>query len=265
MRRLKRVLLLGLSLLFLTSFMLYFLQEKLIFLPTKLPIDHTFSFQQPFKEFFLESSDGAKLNALHFTVDEPKGLILYFHGNAGDLSRWGEIVSPFGEFGYDVVVMDYRGYGKSTGNRSEQVLYNDAQLFYDYVLKHYPESELLIYGRSLGASIATHVASKNKPNKLILETPFYNLLDVAEERFGFLPLKTILNYKMKSNEYIQHVQCPVYIFHGTMDQVVSHESGKKLFESIPHDHKAFFSIKGGGHNNLDEFEAYWQGIKSILE
>ncbi|WP_222984151.1 alpha/beta hydrolase [Flagellimonas meishanensis] len=265
MRRLKSVLFLALSLLLLTTVMLYFLQEKLIFIPTKLSENHTFSFQQPFTEFFLEATDGARLNALHFYTDEPRGLILYFHGNAGDLSRWGEIVSPFTSFGYDVVIMDYRGYGKSTGKRSEKALYNDAQLFYDWALEHFEEDEILVYGRSLGASIATHLTSNNNPSKLILETPFYSLMDVAEDRFGFLPLKTILNYKMNSFEFMQRVKCPVYIFHGTIDQVVSHASGKKLFESIPHDKKRMFSIENGTHNDLGEFDAYWKGIESILD
>lgn len=265
MQKLKKVLLLALSLLFLSAVMLYLLQEKLIFLPTKLAEDHVYVFTEPFEEFFLESGDGAKLNALHFSIENPKGIIIYFHGNAGNLSRWGEIAAPFTQYGYDVVVMDYRGYGKSKGKRSEQALFDDAQLFYDWALKRFGEDRILIYGRSLGASIATELASRNNPHKLILETPFYNLMDVAQERFGFLPLKTILSYKMNSNQYIQMVRCPIYIFHGTEDQVVPFESGKRLFEAIPHDDKSFYTIQNGGHNNLDEFDTYWKEIKQILD
>ena len=265
MRKLKKILLVALSFLFISTAMLYFLQEKLIFLPTKLPDDHNYSFTEPFEEFFLESADGAKLNALHFQVDDPKGMMVYFHGNAGDLSRWGEIVSEYTQYGYDVVVMDYRGYGKSKGRRSEQALFDDAQLFYDWALKKIPENKIVIYGRSLGASIATELASRNNPNKLILETPFYNLMDVAQERFGFLPLRTILSYKMNSNQYIQKVSCPIYIFHGTQDQVVPFESGKRLYESIPHNNKSFYTIQNGGHNNLGDFEIYWKEVAAILK
>ncbi|NNE03974.1 MAG: alpha/beta hydrolase, partial [Eudoraea sp.] len=102
--------------------MLYFIQEKLIFLPTKLPVDFEYSFQYPFEEVFLTAEDGAVLNALHFKNKDPKGVILYFHGNAGDLSRWGQIATYFVKKNYDVVIMDYRTYGKSTGVLSEEAL-----------------------------------------------------------------------------------------------------------------------------------------------
>ncbi len=100
--------------------MLYFLQEKFIFLPSKLPQDYAYSFAFPHTEFNLETPDGAKLNGLHFKNGNSKGVILYFHGNAGDLSRWGEIALFFVEKQYDVVIMDYRTYGKSTGKLSPQ-------------------------------------------------------------------------------------------------------------------------------------------------
>jgi pimeloyl-ACP methyl ester carboxylesterase len=88
--------------------MLYFFQEKIIFLPSQLPKDYVYSFSQRFEEFFLDSKDGAHLNGLHFKVANPKGVILYFHGNAGDLSRWGEIAQFFVQKQYDVIVMDFR-------------------------------------------------------------------------------------------------------------------------------------------------------------
>lgn len=245
--------------------MLYFLQEKLIFLPTKLPVDHSYSFDAKFEELFLDAPDGARLNALQFHAENPKGLILYFHGNAGDLSRWGEIVMPLMDLGYDVLVMDYRGYGKSTGKLSEKALYQDAQLFYDHALKTYREKDIVVYGRSLGASIATQLASNTNPKKLILETPFYSLLETARERFPFLPAKQLLKYRMPSFEYIQRVKMPVVIFHGTKDNVISYESGKKLFESIPHARKKMYTIENGGHNNLSDFKVYWEGIKMELE
>ncbi len=265
MRKLKRILLYGIVIISLTVVAFYMFQEKLIFLPTKLPQNHVFTFKADFDEVFIDSSDGARLNALHFYAENSKGLILYFHGNAGDLSRWGEIVQPFVQFGYDVLIMDYRTYGKSTGTLSEAALHSDAQLFYDYALKKYDQNDILIYGRSLGASIATRLASNNNPKKLVLETPFYNLMDVAGERFPFLPLKYVLNYKFTSNEYVQQVNAPIRIFHGTADKVVSYESGKKLFEAIPISDKVFYTIENGEHNNLSEFEAYQNGILLELE
>ena len=265
MRRLKKI---GKALLFiyvLITIMVYFFQEKLIFLPTKLPQDFEYSFSQTFEEFNLTTKDSAVLNAIHFKQDDPKGVILYFHGNAGNLSRWGAITTFFAEKKYDVIVMDYRTYGKSTGKLSEEALYTDAQLFYDYALKRYDENEIVLYGRSLGTGIATKLAGENRPNKLILETPYHSLLDVAKNRFPFLPVQWLLKYKLLSHDYIQNVTCPVTIFHGTKDGVVPYESGRRLFDSIPIENKKFYTIEEGEHNNLIQFETYLMGIEETLE
>ncbi len=244
--------------------MLYFLQEKLIFLPSKLPQEFEFSFRHDFEEVSLAAEDGSLLNSIHFKQDNPKGLILYFHGNAGDLSRWGDITSFFVDRKYDVLVMDYRTYGKSTGKLSEDALHSDAQLFYDYALKQYEEHQIILYGRSLGTGIATKLASKNNPNKLILETPYYSLMEVARERFPFLPVTWFMKYKLLTYEFIKSVSCPITIFHGTSDNVIPYKSGRRLFDAIPRQTKDFYTIVEGGHNNLIEFDDYLNGINKAL-
>ena len=265
MRKLKRTVLILSTLLLLVIIMFYSLQEKLIFLPTQLPKDYEYSFPHEFEEIFMDTPDGASLNALHFKVDKPKGLIMYFHGNAGDLSRWGIVTSAFVDLGYDVLVMDYRGYGKSTGERSEKALYEDAQRFYDLAKELHKEDEIIVYGRSLGSGIATHLASNNNPKKLILETPYYSLVDVAQDRFPILPVKSIMKYRMNSFEYIQKVQAPIRIFHGTEDKVVPYESGDRLYKCILHSNKKLYTIPNGEHNNLSTFELYQNGIRNELD
>ncbi|NNK75113.1 MAG: alpha/beta fold hydrolase [Maribacter sp.] len=249
----------------LITIMLYFLQEKLIFLPTRLPNDFEYSFTHDFEEINLKTEDGYNLNAIHFKQVKSKGLILYFHGNAGNLSRWGDITSFFVEKDFDVLVMDYRTYGKSTGKLSEEALHDDAQLFYDYAMKQYDEDEIILYGRSLGTGIAANLASKNKPNKLILETPYYSLMDVARERFPYLPVKWLMKYKFLSHVFMQNVTCPITIFHGTNDRVVPYTSGKRLFNSLPHKTIKFYTIDQGEHNNLIKFETYLEGIEEVLQ
>lgn len=241
-------------------------QEKLIFLPSKLAADYEYQFTASFEEINLEAADGAILNALHFKNDNPKGVILYFHGNAGDLSRWGEITSYFTKFNWDVIVMDYRTYGKSTGKLSEAALYNDAQLFYDYALKSYNEEKIIVYGRSLGTSFATKLAAKNNPHMLILESPFYNLKAIAKKRFPIVPMDYLLKYEFKSNDYIVDVNCMTVFFHGTQDNVVAYSSGKKLYElASPENGKHFITINGGGHNNLSNFTTYNSEIERLLK
>ena len=241
------------------------MQKKLIFLPTKLEADYEYQFTEPFEELFLETEDGARLNAVHFKNENPKGLILYFHGNAGDLSRWGEFASDFTEYNYDVLIMDYRTYGKSTGAISENNLFDDADLFYKYALNSYSEDNIIVYGRSLGTTFATFIASENNPRKLILETPFYNLEEIAKKRFPILPVKYFLKYRFSSNAFITSVKCAIVIFHGTEDNIVPYISGKRLSKLVAEDILTFITIEGGEHNNLVDFEEYRLGISEALK
>ena len=245
--------------------LLYAFQEKLLFLPEPLDNDYTYSFQYPFEELFFKTEGEGLINALHFKTEnkEPKGVILYFHGNAGNLSRWGSITEYFVEKQYDVLVIDYRTYGKSQGKLNETLFYSDAQHCYDYLKKQYNENNISLYGRSLGTGIAAYLASKNNPEQLILESPYYNIADIAKDRFPIYPVKPLLKYNFPTNEYLLNVDCPITIFHGTNDQVVPYTSGKKLLQ-LGLNNIDFISIQGGGHNNLIEFEDYHKGIDKVL-
>jgi alpha-beta hydrolase superfamily lysophospholipase len=243
---------------------MYFFQEKILFRPTTLAQDYRYSFNHTFEELFLQSEDGAIINALHFKAEDSKGAVLYFHGNAGDLSRWGTITEYFVKLNYDVLVMDYRTYGKSTGVLNEQALYNDAQLCYDKLKESFTENQITIYGRSLGTAIATKMAATNSPKQLILETPYYSIIDVAKMRFPFMPVTYLMNYELPTHKFINNVQCPIYMFHGTEDYVVPFKSGEKLFKAAPKDRTTFVTIKNARHNNLIDFDLYHQQIKVIL-
>ncbi len=263
-RRLKKILIVLVSLYVIVFVALYFLQEKMIFLPESLPQDYSYSFSGNFEEINLKATDGAKLNALHFKVENPKGVILYFHGNAGDLSRWGIVVQNFVEMHYDVLVMDYRTYGKSTGKLSQKTLYSDAQLFYDELLKNYTEDEIVVYGRSLGTTFATYVASKNHPKQLLLEAPFYGLGEVASKRFPIYPVNWFLKFNFPTYQYLKEVSCPIAIFHGTDDIVVNYENSEKLSKIKTKGKLTFITIPAGTHHNLGDFEIYKRSIDTIL-
>ncbi|MGC1472456.1 MAG: alpha/beta hydrolase [Psychroserpens sp.] len=262
--RLKKVLKVLLILYVMIGTSLYFFQEKLLFLPTVLEADYEYQFEHPFEEIFLKPADNVSINAIHFKTENPKGVILYFHGNAGDLSRWGTITEFFVKKDYDVFIMDYRIYGKSTGKLSEQAFYEDAQFCYDYLLEHYAENDITLYGRSLGTGIAAYLASKNEPKQLILETPYFSILDVAKHRFPIFPVELLLKYTFPTNEFIVDVSCPITMFHGTDDSVVPYVSAEKLKAVAPAKNTMFITIEGGSHNNLIDFEEYRMGIESVL-
>lgn len=262
---LKIILLTFLGLYLAFGLLVYLLQERIIFLPEKLPLDYEFSFKEDFDEHFITMSDGAEINALHFKQSESKGLIVYFHGNAGSLARWGEVVGPFVELGYEVFIVDYRGYGKSSGKKSQKSMLSDADSIYKYALQLESEERIILFGRSIGSSFASYLAGKNNPSKLILETPFYSLKDVARDMLPIFPTSFLLRYNFKNHKSLKTCTSPIYIFHGTDDEVVAYASGRKLFESIPTGQAQFFTIEGGHHNDLSLFPSYWETMKEVLE
>jgi pimeloyl-ACP methyl ester carboxylesterase len=263
-RRLKKLFLIVIGLYVMIGSALYFFQEKLMFFPTTLEQDFKYQFDYPFEELFLKPETDVTINAIHFKTENPKGVILYFHGNAGDLSRWGNITTYFVEKNYDVLVMDYRTFGKSTGKLTESAFYKDAQFCYEYLLKHYSEKDITLYGRSLGTGIASYLASKNKSKQLILETPYYSILDVAKHRFPIFPVRQLLKYHFPTFQYLPKVNCPITIIHGTEDGVVPYTSAKKL-ENLKLENLNFVTIKGGGHNDLINYETYHSTIYECLK
>ncbi len=242
----------------------YIFQERLVFFPSKMPMQHEYDFCQPFEELFLTTPDGAKLNAVHIQNNSTKGVALYFHGNSGNVSHLSHVANMLTRHGYDAILVDYRTFGKSTGAMSEEALYDDAQLFYDYALKTYEENEIVLYGRSFGSGLATQLAAVNNPCRLVLESPFSSAVDLGKHRFPFLPISLMSEFRFPSTEFMQDVKCPVYIFHGTDDSVIPYEFAQKLFESIPGNGKQFYTIKGGGHNYLQDYDVFKNGMKQAL-
>lgn len=247
------------------------MQEKVVFLPVKLPEDFEYSFDCAFEEYFFDTPNEGKINAVHFKIQKPKGVILYFHGNSDNLVRWGKIASDLTGFGYDVFVPDYRHYGKSTGPRNEEYLFSDAQFCYDFLKKQYGEENITVYGRSLGGAFAVKMAADNEPKKLILEATFFNLQDLVNRWLPNSATEKIspkMTYHFHSNKNILEVNCPLYHFHGDKDFVVPINSGKKLFETLhtekPELEKKFIEIKGGSHDDLSKFEEFQNELNRIL-
>ena len=244
---------------------LYVFQERFIFQSVKLKQDYSFKFVKTFKEINLTTVDKAQLNGLYFKVKNPQGVILYFHGNKDNLVRWGGIASNLTDYNYNVLVVDYRGYGKSTGKRSEAKLYQDAQLWYNYLKARFKEAAITIYGRSLGTTFATYVASKNNPQQLILEAPFNKLSSPPKQWFRVAPYDLLLRYKFNSDIYIKSVRCPITIFHGTKDKVIPINIGRKLFKVAPKNLTEFITVKNATHHNINNFNIYKEKINSLLE
>ena len=242
--------------------LLYLLQEHVIFFPQKLNPDFQYQFNNEFSEVNFEVEEGVYVNALHFKVKNPKGVVFYSHGNAGNLNGWGWIADDFLAHNYNVLIYDYRSYGKSNGKLSEQNLYHDADFIYRELLKTFDEQQVIVYGRSIGTGVATYVALKQNPARLILESPYYNMPDLVKNIIPVIP-GFLLRYKFRSDKMIGEVKCPVLIFHGTDDEVIYYGSSLKLEKHFKSSDR-LVTIEGGNHNNLDSFDIYHQELAVIM-
>ena len=243
-------------------------QEKLIFRNTKIAVNYQYEFKGDFDEMWFEPEAGVKLNALYFRTDSAKrkGLIVYFHGNADDLKRWGKYADDFTKNHYDILMIDYRQFGKSTGELSEKALHADARYVYEWAKERFSEGKIVIYGRSLGTGIATRLASETNPKMLLLETPYFSLIDVGESYLPILPYDKLLRYKMRTDLCIQAVKCPIHLFHGTKDEVVPYQSSLKLAKFLnKKPSEILTTIPEGKHKNLGEFQEYHRVLDSLLK
>ena len=242
----------------------YIIQEKIIFKPEKLSRDFEYKYDLPFKELFFEVAKGVSLNGLHFYCKKPKGVILYFHGNTRSIKGWSRYAQDFYRNHYDVVLVDYRGFGKSTGRRTEKKMLSDMQFVYDTLQVQYHEQEILVYGRSLGSGFATKIATDNSPRYLILDSPFYSLIKVAERFAPFLPNRLLLRFHFRTDKWITKVKCHTYIIHGTRDRLIPIKHSLDLQKLNP-GKITLIRIHGGGHNNLPDFPECHNFLRDILQ
>lgn len=234
---------------------LYFSQESIIFLPTKTAPNYQYQFAQHFNEIRVKATDGKLIHSMLFKVIHPKGLIFFLHGNAGSLATWGQSADIYNELGYDVLMVDFRGYGKSEGSISnQQQLFDDNQCVYDYIKELYQENSIIIIGYSIGTGLAAKLASSNNPSLLILQAPYYSLTDMMQRSYPFVPT-SLLKYKLVTSDYLKQCDMPVVIFHGDDDRVIPYSQALKLKTAFkPND--TLIVIKNQGHNGMAKNNDY---------
>lgn len=242
---------------------LYFNQESILFFPEVLNKNYSFEFPDDFEELNFQMNDQTNINGLLFKTPSSKGLIFYLHGNAGSLKGWGKIAPFYNQLGYDIFFMDYRGFGKSRGTISNQKqLFEDVQLVYDSLKTRYNEKKMVILGYSIGTGIAAHLASENNASQLILEAPYFSMLDMMKNNYPFLPA-FILKYPLPTNIYISRCKMPIVIFHGNKDQVIPYSSSVRLSKLLKTKDR-FISLKGQGHNGISDHTDYQNSMQHIL-
>jgi alpha-beta hydrolase superfamily lysophospholipase len=249
---------------------LYFLQEKFLFHPSTIPDDHAYEFDIPSKEVNLEVNPEKNINIVQFTVPDSvcKGVVLYFHGNMDNITRYAGYASHFTRNNYEVWMIDYPGFGKSTGERSEQILYADAMEMYKMARARYGPDSLILYGRSIGSGIASQLASLRSCKHLILETPYYSM-DALMRHYAFIyPVSAMTKYHFPNHEYLEKVLAPLTIFHGTNDEVIPYKNSKRLLklrEKTQPGNTELVTIEKGKHNDLDKYALFQSKLDSVLQ
>jgi len=242
----------------------YIFQEKFIFKPEKLKKDFIFKYDVPFREYFFDIEPGVSINGLHFWREKPEGLILYFHGNTKSIKGWSRYAKDFYRYNYDVVLLDYRGFGKSTGKiYSENQMFGDAQRIYNSLKADYSEEKIVVLGYSIGTGLATYLASKNKPGKLVLLAPYFNLPYLMKSNYRIIPT-FLLKYRFMTNEHIVNVKAPIAIFHGKSDNVINYQSSEKLYKLCKPNDKLYL-ISGQIHVGMDDNHEFKQELEKFLQ
>ena len=240
-------------------------QTSMIFHPKKL--DSNYHYDNEYsnrEEVFITTPDNEKINGLFFNAKNDN-VILYFHGNSGSLDSWQYVYKNFQSLKYNFFIIDYRGYGKSSGSISEKGLYTDGQAALDYLRnKGFKKQNIIIYGRSIGTGIAVETAKNTDTLKaLILETPFTSMIDLTNAKVPYLFPSIFLKYGFKNKDKINSIKSPLLVIHGTIDEVIPFKQGKELFDKYNHQ-KEFLKIENGNHNNLSNFPDFIQGIMLFL-
>ncbi|CAN5121956.1 alpha/beta fold hydrolase [soil metagenome] len=248
------------------GFLFYYFQEKLLLHPKPLTQGYQFKFNSPFTEVNIPLNADEILNVIEFYGKDPvkKGVVIYFHGNAENVTHYASAAEMFIKKGYEVWMPDYPGFGKTTGKISEQKLYDQSLIVYKLARKKYNTGSIIIYGRSFGSGIAAHLASYIPNKRLILETPYFSIPDLFSSYVPIYPMESMSAFKMNTYKFLQDVKVPVTIFHGDADRVIPYKCAKKLKPYLKTGDE-FITIEKGGHNNLSTFPLFREKLDSLLK
>jgi hypothetical protein len=242
-----------------------FIERNFVFFPARPLACTPRDLGMEYEDVYFTTSDGVTLNAWLIRSAAGSPIVLWFHGNAGNIGDRSENARLLYDRGLSLFMVDYRGYGKSEGSPSEKGIYLDGQASYDYLISAGVQADrLIIFGRSLGTTVAVYVASRNECAGVILESAMTNLTDMARAHYPIVPGLGSFRNKFDSIGRIATVRAPVLFIHGDKDEIVPYELGQRLYEAAKPE-KDFYTIRGAHHNDtylvggkeyLDRFERF---------
>lgn len=250
--------------------LVYLFQAKLIYFPN---FDDSLSRATPrdvgleYEDVQFRTADGLLLHGWFVPAHQARGVLLFMHGNAGNITHRLDSIRLFNRLGLSVFIFDYRGYGRSEGRPSEQGTYRDAEAAWRFLVEDrgVRPDEIVLFGRSLGASIAAKLAGDTQPSALIIESAFTSAPDLAARYYWYLPVRALARFRYDTRSHVARVSCPVLVAHSVNDEIVPVEHGRLLFEAAS-EPKTFLEMNGG-HNDgfVVSGERYTQGLSDFIK
>jgi uncharacterized protein len=240
---------------------LWFRQERLLFFPEPLPADYVLARDPDVQERFIEVP-GARLSTLHLRLPNPHGVMLFLHGNGGNLAGW--FVNPglFRHANFDLFMLDYRGYGKSTGRiESEEQLHADVRAAWESLAPQYRGKRVVIYGRSLGTALAARLAAQLQPDLTVLVSPYRSMGAMTAEFYPWVP-QALLRYPLRTEDDVRKIRTPLLLVHGGKDTLIAPRHSDALRTVAPH--AQVLHVGQAGHNDLQDFDEYLAGLSGAL-
>lgn len=256
----KRILIYPAVIYLFITLLVYFKQEAYMFFPTRE--NHTIEkTNNKIVEYELKLQNTKLCGWLINQEYAEKKLVIYYGGNAEDI--YYNIPDLQKLEGIATLLVNYRGYGLSNGKTSEKNLFSDAVAIYDDIFPTYHPEKIVLLGRSLGTGVATYLASKRKTDGVILVTPYDSMLNMAKEKFPFLPTSIILRHKFDSLRYVKKIECPILVLYSGNDSVVPNRRTENLIKNID-GHKIIVLIKEADHNNISIYPEYWENLVKFI-
>jgi uncharacterized protein len=250
---------------------LYYGQNALLFHPRPVNRSVVYHFGgQPCTELNLRVDQETSLNIVQFrATDRPqdslaRGVVLYFHGNRDNVEWYTQRATDFTRKGYEVWIMDYPGFGKSTGVFSEKNLYAESLLLYKLARSRWKPTQMILYGRSLGTGIAAQLADVRDCRRLILESPSYSFESMGNHYFPLYPWARMLHFHFPTYSHLPAVTAPITIFQGDRDRTVPYSNASRL-KPLLKSGDEFITVEGAGHNDLREFPLFREKLDSVLD
>jgi len=251
------------------SLYVYYMQSSLIYFPN-MPgrelVTTPKNINLTYQDVSFVTDDNIKLHGWFIPNDNAKATLLFFHGNAGNISHRLQSIEIFHRLGLNVFIIDYRGYGQSEGKVSEKGTYRDAEAAWKYLTdtQGINEKQIIIFGRSLGASIASWLASKQAPAALIIESGFTSVPAMGQRFYPFLPIRWLTHFKYNTKKYVKNISCPVLVAHSKNDDIIPFDEGRQIFAAAAKP-KQFLEMRGG-HNDgfMVSGSTYVEGLRAFI-